>query len=307
MAAAVAASPPALAFAESDQATQEDRLQELAEQAADQMALLYDATLCIGCRACEIACNEKNQLGRTEEEIYAGRPAEDVRALAPDVWNYVTFHQVEGDPSTASFGKVQCMHCIEPACVSSCPVQALEKTELGPVMYHQQKCLGCRYCELACPFLVPRFEWDKASPYIRKCDMCYDRQLEGSAPACVEACPTGSLLWGKRSDLLAEARQRIIDNPRDYVHHIFGEKEAGGTNFLHLAPRPFDELGYRRNLPYQSYRDYTHQSMLSVPYVLTSLGLALGAVFWAVNRRMPEEENEGAPSPPELGEGGERL
>jgi formate dehydrogenase iron-sulfur subunit len=265
--------------------TRESRLSELAALGASQKAMLFDATLCVGCRACELACNEENQLGRTDEEILAGRETEDARALAPDVWTYVTYHEVEGDPATGSYGKVQCMHCIEPACVSSCPVVALEKTAEGPVIYHPEKCLGCRYCELACPFLVPRFEWDTANPYIRKCDMCWERQREGESPACVEVCPTGALITGTREELLNEARRRIIAAPRQYVHHIFGEKEAGGTNFLHLASRPFDELGYRQDLPYQSYRDYTHRSMLSVPYVLSSLAISLGAVAWAANRR----------------------
>jgi len=269
---------------------QKERLAELAEQGAGQKAMLYDATLCIGCRACEIACNEDNQLGRTEDEIFEGRPAEDARALDTDVWTYVTFHQLEGDPSVSSWGKVQCMHCIEPACVSSCPVHALEKTDEGPVIYNQERCLGCRYCELACPFLVPRFEWETWNPYIRKCDMCPDRQADGRPPACVEACPTGSLMWGTREDLLEEAKDRIIASPRTYEHHIFGEYEAGGTNFLHIASRPFDQLGYRQNVPFLSYRDYTHPSMVSVPYVLSALALSLGAVAWMVNKQQHQDE-----------------
>jgi formate dehydrogenase iron-sulfur subunit len=258
------------------------RLDELAATGAAQRALLFDGTLCIGCRECERACNEHNQLGRTEEEIDAGLEVQDARALSPKVWTYVTYHEIEGDPSTGTFGKVQCMHCIEPACVASCPVVALEKTTEGPVIYHPEKCLGFRYCELACPFLVPRFEWN---PYIRKCTMCWDLVKEGERTACVAACPTGALIMGTREELLGIARQRIVDKPRDYTHHIFGEMEAGGTGFLHLASRPFEELGYRRNLPNQSYRDYTHRSMLSTPYVLSSLAVSLGAVAWAINRR----------------------
>ncbi len=293
-------------FADEQGAVISEELSQLARKAAGQAALLYDATLCIGCRACELACNEDNQLGRSEDEIFAGRPAEDARALAPDVWTYVTFHQIEGDPSTASWGKVQCMHCIEPACVSSCPVEALEKTKEGPVIYNQYKCLGCRYCELACPFLVPRFEWDTWNPYIRKCDMCWDLQQQGQPPACVEACPTGALRWGTREELLIEAHARIEASPRNYVHHVYGEQEAGGTAFLHLAGRPFEELGYRRNLPYQSYREYTKPSMLSVPYVLSSLALALGSVAWMVNKTKTRTEHgeTGEPGPADGKKGG---
>ena len=265
--------------------------QDLAELAADQGAMLYDATLCIGCRMCELACNEDNQLGRTDDEIFEGRPTEDARALDINVWTYVTFHQWEADPASASFGKVQCMHCIEPACASSCPVSALEKTPEGPVMWHGDLCLGCRYCMMACPFLVPRFEWDKLNPRIDKCDMCYDRQLEGNMPACVESCPTGSLMFGTRAQLLEEAHRRIVESPRGYVHHVYGEQEAGGTNFLHIAGRPFEELGYRRNLPLRSYRDYTRPAMSAIPWVLNGLAFMLGAVAWVAHRN-PEGRDE---------------
>jgi formate dehydrogenase iron-sulfur subunit len=266
-------------------AAAETPAQTLADQAAAQRAMLYDSTLCVGCRACEVACNEDNQLGRTTEEIFQGRPAEDVRALAPDVFTYVTFHQLEADPSSAAFGKVQCMHCIEPACISSCPVAALHKTAEGPVVWDGTRCLGCRYCMMACPFLVPRFEWDSRNPRIRKCDMCYDLQAKGEQPACVAACPTGALKSGTRAELLEEARRRIAEKPRGYVHHVYGELEAGGTNFLHVAARPFDQLGYRRNLPTRSYREYTRPAMSTIPYVIGGLGLVLGTVRWVTDRR----------------------
>lgn len=258
---------------------------DLAARAAGQRAMLFDSTLCVGCRSCELACNTKNDLGRKPDEIFQGRPAEDARALAPDVYTYVTFHQWEADPSTAAFGKVQCMHCIEPACVSSCPVHALHKTEAGPVVWDGDICLGCRYCMMACPFLVPRFEWESRNPAIRKCDMCADLQEKGEPPACVGACPTKALRVGTRSELLEEAHRRITNRPRRYVHHVYGEFEAGGTNFLHIAGRPFEELGYRRNLPPRSYRDYTRPAMAAIPWVLGGLGVGLGVVRWLVDRR----------------------
>ncbi len=260
-------------------------LERLTQQASKQWAMLFDSTLCVGCRSCEVACNKKNDLGRTPTEIFEGRDAQDARALAPDVFTYVTFHQWEADPSTAAFGKVQCMHCIEPACAASCPVAALHKTPEGPVVWDGSLCLGCRYCMMACPFLVPRFEWESRNPRIRKCDMCWDRQMEGKPPACVEACPTKALKAGTREELLQAAYDRINARPRKYVHHVYGEHEAGGTNFLHIAGRPFDELGYRRNLPLRSYREYTRPAMATIPYVLGGLGLALGAVRWVVVRR----------------------
>jgi formate dehydrogenase iron-sulfur subunit len=257
---------------------------DLAAKAAEQRAMLFDSTLCVGCRSCEIACNKKNDLGRTPDEIHEGRPAEDARALAPNVYTYVTLHQWEGDPSTAAFGKVQCMHCIEPACVSSCPASALHKTVEGPVVWDGSRCLGCRYCMMACPFVVPRFEWHSRNPRIRKCDMCADLLAEGKPPACVAACPTHALRAGTRAELLEEAHRRIADRPRRYVHQVYGEFEAGGTDFLHIAGQPFDDLGYRRNLPLRSYRAYTRPAMAAIPFVLGGLSLALGAVRWVVDR-----------------------
>jgi formate dehydrogenase iron-sulfur subunit len=266
---------------------------DLAAQAADQRAMLFDSTLCVGCRSCEMACNKKNDLGRTPDEIHKGRPAQDARALAPNVYTYVTLHQWEADPSTAAFGKVQCMHCIEPACVSSCPVSALHKTVEGPVVWDGSRCLGCRYCMMACPFVVPRFEWQSRNPRIRKCNMCADLVGEGKPPACVAACPTKALRAGTRAELLEEAHRRIDARPRNYVHHVYGEFEAGGTNFLHIAGQPFEELGYRRNLPLRSYRAYTRPAMAAIPFVLGGLSLMLGAVRWVADREANVAASEG--------------
>jgi len=271
--------------------------EELEEEAADQVAILFDSTLCIGCRACEVACNQENDLARSGSEIYEGSASQAARALDVDVWSYTTFHQVEADDYTAAFGRVQCMHCIEPACVSSCPVHALEKLEHGPVVWHSGLCLGCRYCMMACPFLVPRFEWDKRNPRITKCDLCARRLSEGRPPACVEACPTASLEVGRRQDLIEEAHLRIEENPRLYVHHVYGEKEAGGTNVLNLADRPFDELGYRRNLPERSYRDYTRPAMATIPWTLNGVGVVLGVSAWVFNRKTEVAGEEGGGEP----------
>jgi ferredoxin len=123
--------------------------------------------------------------------------------------------------------------------------------------------------------------------------MCFDLQAEGQKPACVAACPTGALRTGTRAELLEEAYRRIDAKPRKYVHHVYGEHEAGGTNFLHLAGRPFDELGYRRNLPTRSYREYTKPAMATIPFVLGGLGVALGAFRWVVNRRDEVAKHQG--------------
>jgi formate dehydrogenase iron-sulfur subunit len=139
------------------------------------------------------------------------------------------------------------MHCQHPACVEACIVGALEKQDDGPVTYDDRKCIGCRYCQVACPFGIPSFEWDKPMPWIRKCTFCADRQGGGLSPACVTTCPTSALVYGEREDLLSTAHARIDARPSRYVNHIYGEKEVGGTAWLYLSPVPFDALGFARH------------------------------------------------------------
>jgi formate dehydrogenase iron-sulfur subunit len=270
---------------------------DTAAEAVSQFAILYDSTLCVGCRACELACAEANSVSRTPDEIFEGRPYEDCRALSSEVLSYVTRHTDPIDPSIVTFGKMQCMHCVDPACAASCPVGAIWKTPEGPVVWNENRCLGCRYCMMACPYGIPRFEWDAWNPRIRKCDMCRDRQLSGRTPACVEACPTGALVSGTRAEMLSEAHHRIRQHPRQYVHHVYGEEEVGGTNVLHIAARPFEELGYRCDVASCSYRTYTQPAMAAIPYVINGLGLTLGAVAWIANRRMRVESEEAGGEP----------
>ena len=250
-----------------------------------QAAILYDSTLCIGCRACELACNDENQLGRDVEAIFGGCSFQDNRALGVDVFSCVTQHADDADPSSVAFGKAQCMHCLDPACASVCPVEAMEKTPEGPVVWHPELCLGCRYCMMACPFEVPRFEWDSPNPRIRKCTMCYERVRSGERPACVAICPSGALSFGSRDELLSEGRRRIAERPRDYVHHVYGEREVGGTTVLHLAAKPFEELGYKQGLPEVSPVAATRPAMAAIPFVLNGLALFVGASAWLSRRK----------------------
>jgi formate dehydrogenase iron-sulfur subunit len=134
--------------------------------------------------------------------------------------------------------------CIDPACASACPVSALQKLDNGAVVYDRKRCIGCRYCMLACPFHIPRFEWDKVIPVIAKCTLCRDRLDLGEGPSCAQACPAGALVWGHRDELLAEAESRLAANPERYVDGIYGKDEAGGTSVLYLSGVPFKKLGF---------------------------------------------------------------
>lgn len=240
-------------------------------------AMLYDATLCVGCRSCELACKERNNLPADEE------PAEDLSATT---WTLIKQYQA-GDE--ASFRKLQCMHCVHPACVSVCTVGALKKTEAGPVIYDADKCIGCRYCQYGCPFGVPRFEWDKTLGLIGKCDFCAGRLAEGLLPACAEACPVGALTFGTRAEMLEEAYSRLQAHPDRYGDGVYGDVEGGGTSILILAPVPFDKLG----LPDLGPEPLTKGSttvMNATPTVITLLVPVLGGLYFLSKRTTDAEE-----------------
>jgi Fe-S-cluster-containing dehydrogenase component len=211
-----------------------------AKDSSEHYAMLYDATVCVGCNACTMACRQWNG---TSAETDARQVYDAPTELSADTFTLIQLYQGENG---GSFVKRQCMHCVDPACVSGCPVQALEKTADGPVVYDPERCIGCRYCQYVCPFHVPRFEWDVARfPVVTKCHFCYESRIKAGigGPACADRCPTEALTWGKRGDLLIEAHRRISEDPARYVDHVYGEDDAGGTSVLYLSAVPFENLG----------------------------------------------------------------
>jgi formate dehydrogenase iron-sulfur subunit len=249
-------------------------------------AMLIDSTRCVGCRACQVACKQWNELQAEEATFFAGKGYQNPRDLSANSWTVITYNEVEvNNRFDWVFGKLQCFHCNVPACASACPVSALEKTENGPVVYHADICLGCRYCQLACPFKVPRFEWNKIIPEITKCTMCADRVAAGLEPACAKVCPTDAIVFGDRDKLIEEAESRIRNNPIGYVHHIFGKDEAGGTCVMHISNVSFEEIGFDTKIPMEPILSKAEHAMKPIPFVLTGLGLVLGGVSWVVNRK----------------------
>ena len=234
----------------------------------EESALLIDTTRCVGCRGCEVACSEVNALPPPER---CGDKAVFDRKRVSDTEHFTLVNRWTdpGDPQKSRFVKTQCMHCVEPACASACLARALDKTPEGPVVYHPERCLGCRYCMVACPFEVPRFEYDKAAPVIRKCQFCFERQKQGKQPACSSVCPSGALEFGKRGELLEAARARVYQNPDKYLPHVYGEHEVGGTNVLYLADMRFKDLGLREDLGDKGYPEYTKGALGVVPFVMT--------------------------------------
>jgi len=233
-----------------------------------QKGLLIDVTKCIGCGACASACKEVN-----------GLPPEEEKELSATA--YTVVKEKDG-----MYYRRLCMHCEDPSCKSVCPVGAFEKTPEGAVIYHANKCIGCRYCMQACPFNVPTYEWKKRAPKVRKCILCYERLKEGKATACSEACPTGATMFGDREELVAEARKRIQENPGQYVDHIYGEKEVGGTSVMFLSAVPMGEFGFPTNLPDYSLPKLTWQALSKVPSVAIFGGAFLYGVWWIIDRRM---------------------
>ncbi len=256
----------------------------LATTSASGHAVLIDVARCIGCRRCEAACKE-----------YHGFPAEESFDLSPQAWTYVKFQPLrkplthlnlgEGGAARRTF-KIQCMNCVEPACASACPVAALRKTQEGPVVYDAGRCIGCRYCQLACPFQIPRFEWNKVLPRITKCSMCAEKTVVGEEPHCVAACPVQALMFGRRDAMLAEAARRI-GGDRRYVPAIYGAEEVGGTSWMYVSDVPFEDLGFpvvtREPLP-----AYTWRVLGKLPGVVVTLGAMLTA-FEAIARRRNEQ------------------
>lgn len=254
------------------------------------MGVLIDIARCVGCRSCEAAC-----------KAYHGFPEGESRELGPQAWTYVKSVRLSaphphmnlgaGGAGTRSF-KVQCMHCTDPACAAACPVAALQKTAQGPVVYDAGRCIGCRYCMIACPFQVPRFEWRRAMPAIQKCNMCAERQRAGATPACVEACPMAALQFGPRDRLLAEAARRIASDRSRYVPAIYGAEEGGGTSVLYVSDVPFQDLGFpvitREPLP-----TYTWRVLGKLPGLVIGLGATLTAVEAVIRRRMEMAGSEG--------------
>lgn len=230
-------------------------------------AMLIDIKRCIGCLSCEAACKQLH-----------GFSADPEPTLSDTAFTVV---ETRGD----KFVRKLCMHCQDPACVSACPVEALGKTSLGPVVYNADKCIGCRYCMLACPYQVPRYQWTKLAPFVKKCDLCASRIKNGGTPACVEACPAQASVFGNRDELIAEAWSRIR-NDSSYVPQVYGVEELGGSCVLFVSDVPFDKLGFKPaptgKAPMPT---LTASALGDSPKVVIMGGTILSALYWVTQRR----------------------
>jgi len=271
------------------------------------VGILYDATVCIGCKACMSACKEYNHL--PADKSSADSLWDDPRDLSAKTVNIVKLYRngtgqvKDREIDGYSFIRRFCMHCVDPSCTSACPVSALTKDpKTGVVKYNKDNCIGCRYCQIACPYNIPKFQWDLAFPQIVKCQLCNHRFAEGGYSACCEFCPNGASIFGNVQDLRREAQRRLalpVGRIADYPLHrvdskemrqrvvtpyqprVFGEKDGGGTQVLMLAGVPFDRLGLplladESQASHAEGLYHTLYKGMIVPYVI------LGGLFYVI-------------------------
>ncbi|MET0088021.1 MAG: hydrogenase 2 operon protein HybA [Sedimenticola sp.] len=290
------------------------------------VGMLFDSTLCVGCKACVSKCKEVNGMPPT---VMDGQVQFDSASdLSPETLNVIKIYKdgtarikdsvVDG----FAFEKRSCMHCVDPGCVSVCPVTAMRHDPVtGIVTYHADACIGCRNCTMGCPYNVPQFEYDNPFGQIQKCQMCNQAGVEridnGQMTGCAEVCPTGATLFGTRDALMEEAKRRMALKPGDiyeyprgdlgkpynhhekevpeYQQHIWGEKEAGGTNVLHISAIPFDKMG----MPPLEERSYASISE-SVQHTLYSYfalpAVALAGLSYVVRRNTSDNDHDGGES-----------
>lgn len=248
-------------------------------------AMLIDLSRCVGCGNCQRSCIEANKLQPKAEEL---------NRLSSATYTFVEQRAVDGGETR--WVKRQCMHCLDAACASACPVKALYQTPEGPVAYRPDRCLGCRYCMASCPFGLPRFDWENGlTPQIRKCMFCYERQQQGEPPACAANCPSGALKFGARGELLKEAHARIAANPTHYVDHVYGEQEAGGTAMLYISDVPFEKLGFRTDVTTRPLPAYTWDVMSKLPYVVGSMAVVLTGASIVTRMRNGKDHDHDMP------------
>ncbi|OGQ97978.1 MAG: hypothetical protein A2521_03295 [Deltaproteobacteria bacterium RIFOXYD12_FULL_57_12] len=258
----------------------------------DSMGVLVDLTRCVGCRSCEAACNKEQGLPAPDLPFDDMSVLEEKRRTSEGAYTVVNKYEIPGKDHPL-YRKMQCNHCNEPACLTSCFVNAYRKTPEGAVMYDPTVCVGCRTCMIACPFYVPAYSYSSVlNPVIKKCIFCYETRLKfGRPPACVEACPKEVLTFGKRTNLLKIAHDRIRNYPDKYVDQVYGEKEVGGTAWMYLSSAPFEEVGFDTHLGNDPIINYVKEFLTVVPMVLT-IWPALFAGFHLLATRKDVQNKE---------------
>ena len=260
----------------------------------DRKGVLVDTTVCVGCRNCEWACKVAHGLPAQPLETFSDRSVfSTMRRMDENALTVVNEFPNPRNPELPYDVKSQCMHCDQPACLSACIVGAFDKLENGAVVWDGDKCIGCRYCMVACPFQVPAFQFDKAiQPEIRKCDFCFDLQAKGELPACVRICPVEALTFGERNELLRTAHDKIRRFPERYTDHVYGEYEVGGTSWLYLAGREFAGVGFPKvgTTPAPGTTEAIQHGIFAYFIPPIALYALLGSIMWLSKDRKEESE-----------------
>ncbi|MEJ5244247.1 MAG: 4Fe-4S dicluster domain-containing protein [Bacteroidota bacterium] len=260
----------------------------------ERMGVLVDTTVCIGCRHCEWACKEAHNIPAGQLDEYHDRSVfKNFRRPNEKALTVVNEFENLKNKLSPIYVKAQCNHCDHPACVSACIVGAFSKFENGSVVWDGDKCIGCRYCMVACPFQVPTFEYEKAiEPRIMKCDFCIERTKKGMIPACVEICPMEVMTYGPRNEIIQLAKERISLYPNRYENYIYGEKEVGGTSWVYIGNKKMWELGMPKLKlsPAPGVSESIQHGIFAYfvpPIALYSL---LGGIMWLTKKRSDLEE-----------------
>ncbi|PKL82771.1 MAG: 4Fe-4S ferredoxin [Ignavibacteriae bacterium HGW-Ignavibacteriae-3] len=261
----------------------------------DRMGVLVDTTICIGCRKCEWACKTSHEMETAPLDSYDDRSVFNVKRRPDSKSLTVVNEYLNNETSSLPIDvKVQCMHCDNPACVSACIVGAFSKKENGAVIWDGDKCIGCRYCMIACPFQVPAFEFEVAlKPDIKKCDFCFERTKIGKIPACTEICPVEAVTFGRREDLVKAAHHKIKNYPNRYINRVFGEHEVGGTSWIYLASKEFEELAFPKlgKDPAPGVSEAIQHGIFAYFVPPIALYALLGGVMW-INKNKKIEQGE---------------
>jgi Fe-S-cluster-containing dehydrogenase component len=292
---------------------------------AEGLGLLYDATLCIGCKACVAACKEANNNPpefSTDDHLWdTPLDTSGYTFNLIKMYRNGTMETKDAEVNGFAFMKTSCMHCADPSCVSACPVSAMTKDPVtGIVAYDPDACVGCRYCVAACPFGIPKYQYDSPTGKIGKCELCRHRYKDGHYSACAEVCPTGATLYGKTSDLLVEAKRRIALKPGSvttyprgklggvdqsyegqvgkYLNHVYGETEYGGTQVLKLSAVTFAKVGMP-DLPPKSSASTSETIQHSLYGGLVMPAIVLGALSFIAKKTVHDEDESAAHEPEE--------
>jgi formate dehydrogenase iron-sulfur subunit len=250
-----------------------------------QMGFFTDTTLCIGCKACEVACKQWNQLP-SDGNNFTGNSYDNTQQLSETTWRHVAFQEQIGETSSRWLMMSDvCKHCEDAPCQQSCPTGAIIYNEFGNVYVQTDICNGCGYCISACPFGVLGRSQDDG--HAHKCTLCYDRQKEGMTPACAKSCPTESIQFGPVDELRARARERVetLKGQGNDQAYLYGADplEGYGTlnSFFLLEDHP-----NRYNLPEKPPQPLHRQEKRYAASLLTGLALtALAGMLFAKGGR----------------------